>query len=584
MRILKTFFTVAFILLFVSCNMSVTDESFASKLDLADSYSAQAQFDDAQKVLEKAFKLANTDFQFLGIYRRFFSMQNMEWCEKVIKKAYKKNTSSIEIKAVYTHFLLTNKLFTEALVIGEGLRGTVYGSLLTEARLSLIQDIEDFYSPAIQDLYMDGYNTTGNNSFIINAAVIDAKNGNYQNAMKYHPKKITPYDPAYFWACVAYDAGNYAVCLYDLSVLTRTPETELLKADAYLLSGEIQKARESWLWTLDFNDASPSAYLNAASSTERLGDFNGASVHIKNLVNRYPQYVPGLVYYGYYALRQTEEDIEDSLYIALKPSGLKTIQMNLQDFYPRIPLSDALYRIDEALESSADPHLQVERMKLYWANEENISVQDKIIDIWHLLEKNMKGANEYDDEILQYAVWFFLSHSNFEEAQSLLIPYLREKYGEKVVDLEGSDEIIFNVIASKEKLSSWEREYVAYLSAVYLDDYRTALSLLEYEYEYAIADLPESSDYGLSKKKNETVFLNLANMYFALRKTDKALELYSEVAGSTESSNTKAEVHYRLAVINLFKKEIKNAILNLEYSLSLNPDNSKARLLLKKIR
>ncbi|HOS29498.1 MAG TPA: hypothetical protein PLR39_01730, partial [Treponemataceae bacterium] len=78
--------------------------------------------------------------------------------------------------------------------------------------------------------------------------------------------------------------------------------------------------------------------------------------------------------------------------------------------------------------------------------------------------------------------------------------------------------------------------------------------------------------------------MNLANIYEGLKYYDKATAVYSEIASLTESPETKAEIHYRLACINLLKKEIKNAVLNLEYSLSLNPDNSKARLLLKKIR
>src|SRR5574344_1591053 len=100
MRVLKAIFTIACIMLFFSCMMSVTDESFASKMDLADSYIAQAQFSSAEKVLLKALKIAHSDFHFLGIFRRFSVMQETELCEQVIKKAYKKNPDSIEIRAV----------------------------------------------------------------------------------------------------------------------------------------------------------------------------------------------------------------------------------------------------------------------------------------------------------------------------------------------------------------------------------------------------------------------------------------------------------------------------------------------------
>jgi len=582
MRFLKIFFTAACLILFSSCIMSVSNESFNSKMDLSDSYIAQAQFSSAEKILLKALKIAHSDFQYLGIYRRFALMQNTKLCEEVISRAYKKNPQSIEVRAVYTNFLIQQKRYEEAAAMGKNLSGTVYGSLYSHAVLLLTKDKEDYFSQDLIKIYSDAYNTTGNNSFIINAAVILALQGNYSEAMIYHPQKITVYDPVLFWAGIAYDAGNYAVCLYDLSVASQTVQSELLKADAYVLSGEIERARESWLWTLDYDTTSPSAYLNAAASTENLGDFKGAGDYARKMVILYPDYIPGLIYYGNYALRQNRSASDDLLSQALKPTGLKSLQMHIDESFPVIPISDALYRIDEALAKNKDAYLQVERLKLDWANRANIQVQDKVIDVWRLLEKNMKEAFVYDEEILRYAVWFFLAQSKFEEAESMLMPYIREKYGEKVMIGEDSYELHCDPVLVKEKLTGWERESLSYLYAVYLKNYTAALALLEYEYEQYSSN--EVIPYLNTNKKNEQMCMNLANIYEGLKYYDKATAVYSEIASLTESPETKAEIHYRLACINLLKKEIKNAVLNLEYSLSLNPDNSKARLLLKKIR
>lgn len=579
MRLLKTIFTAACLTLFFSCIMSVSDESFASKMDIADSYIYQAEFDSAEKILLKALKIAHTDFHYIGIYRRLALMQKTKLCEDVLKKALKKSPQSIELNAVYTHFLMKQMRYDEALLIGEKLSGTFYGSLYAQARLFSMKQSKDYYASEHIPIYADAFNTTGNRSFIINAAVLKAMHGDYTGAMMYHPQKITPYDPAFFWASIAYDAGNYAVCLYDLSVVNQSVESELLKADAYVLSGEIERARDSWLWTLSFDDASPAAYLNAASSTERLGNFNEAGEYAKKLVTLYPAYVPGLVYYGYYALRQNEPN-QDVLSLALEPTGLKSLKMQIAESYPKIPLSDALYRIDSVLVDNNDPYLQVERLKLAWANNKHIDIQEKVIDIWQLLENNMSTAYMYDEEIVQYAVWFFMSQAKYEEAESLFLPYLREKYGEKKWVTEESYEILFDPIIAKEKLAGWERDYLAYLNAVHIKNYQVVLDLLEYEYElHTIEDQGSSSS-----KKNEQMFMNLANIYEGLKYYDKATAVYSEISSITESAERKAEIHYRLACINIVKKEIKNAVLNLEYSLSLNPDNSKTRLLLKKIR
>lgn len=580
MRVLKVFFIIACIVLFSSCIMKINNESFNSKMDLSDSYIAQAQFETAEKILLKALKTVHTDFQYLAIYKRFALMQNTKRCDEVIQKAYKKNPDSIEIRSVYTHFLIQEKRYNEAIVIGKNLKGTAYGALYSQAVLFLTENIEDFYSPDLIQIYSDAYQITGNSSFILNAVALLALQGKYSEAMMYHPQKITAYDPVLFWASIAYDAGDYAVCLYDLSIAAQSAQSELLRADAYVLSGEIERARESWLWTLNSDAASPSSYLNAALSTEKLGDFNGAGVYARKVVNLFPDYIPGLMYYGSYALQQNKKKKEDPLAFALKPSGLKSLQMQIDESFPLIPVSDAIYRIDKALQNNNDAHLQVERLKLDWSNREKMQAQDKVIDMWHLLEKNMKDAYTYDEEILKYAIWFFLSQSKFEEAETIFMPYLKQKYGEEKITGEGT-EVFFDPVLVNNRLSSWEREYLSYLYTVYQKNYTAALSLLEYEYELYTSRSDSMYTY---KKKNEQMCMNLANMYEGLKYYDKAVALYSDVSSFTEFVELKAEVHYRLAGINLQRKETKNAILNLEYSLSLNPDNSKARILLKKIR
>ncbi len=581
MRIMKSVFTAACIMLFFSCMMSVTDESFASKMDLADSYIAQAQFSSAEKILVKAFKKAHTDFQFLGIYRRFSVMKKYERCAEVIQKAFKKNPESIEIRAVYSHFLIQQKRIAEAVQISQPLAGTFYGSLYAQARFLLIEDSKDFFTAELVQLYKDAYASTGNVSFIMNAAVIESLQGNYIKAMQYHPQKITSYDPCLFWACIAYDAGNYAVCLYDLSLLNQSLETEQLKADACLMSGELEKARESWLWVLEQENAAPSAYFNAASSTEMIRSFNEAGIYARKMVQQYPDYAPGLVYYGFYAIKQNKQKTEDPLEQALKLSGLKSLQMHIEDSFPKIPVKDAVYRIEKALEKNNEPSLQIAHLLLSWETKKDIQVEDKIVDIWRLLELNMKDAFMYDETILRYAVWFFLSQSKFEEAQSLLLPYIKAKYGQREITAEDEYVMVFDAELMKDKLSSWEREYLAYIYAAYTKEYSKALSLLEYE--YSLKDkMPEGQEnmYTL----NEQLVVNLATMYEGLKYREKAVSLYSEVSSVTESAKLKSEIHYRLACINILRKETKNAVLNLEYSLSLDPDNSKSRLLLKKIR
>ena len=63
-------------------------------------------------------------------------------------------------------------------------------------------------------------------------------------------------------------------------------------------------------------------------------------------VNKWPDYVPALVLYADYAYNSNLERKEDTEILALRNAGISSLEMEKYDKRRKIPLSDAVYRID----------------------------------------------------------------------------------------------------------------------------------------------------------------------------------------------------------------------------------------------
>ena len=267
------------IVLFFSCSTKSTNASFIAKLDEADVHIAYSRFSDAEKVLVAAEKIATSDIQYLSVYKRLYKMQKMGACEKVVKKLYKKYGFKPEIQALYTHFLLETKQVAKALSIGKGLVGTDYASLYAEALFLSTKSEKDFFTTDYVQAYIDAFYLTGNTAYSINAACLLAYLGRFRDAMFLHPKHMTSYEPAYFWSLIAYDAGDFDTCIYNLSLLPFSEKHLLLEADAYLKAGLLDEANEAWLSVIAHDLKSPISYLNAARASEEKGLFRLAVAH-----------------------------------------------------------------------------------------------------------------------------------------------------------------------------------------------------------------------------------------------------------------------------------------------------------------
>ena len=78
--------------------------------------------------------------------------------------------------------------------------------------------------------------------------------------------------------------------------------------------------------------------------------------------------------------------------------------------------------------------------------------------------------------------------------------------------------------------------------------------------------------------------MNLAEIYVAERKREKALDLYGRAAGRESRNSTRSEIFYRIARIYVAMGDTKNALRSAEYASSLYPENARASVLKEKLK
>ena len=558
-------------LIIFSCGMTVEDASFTAKLDTADKLIFQSQFDDAQNILKSIEGKAHTAFQYIAVSKRYINMQKFENAQKILAKAYKKHSESNEVCAVYSWVLLQVKNYDLACKISEKLINTSYAGLFAESRIKQFSSLEqEFLEKDLQQEYLIAYNTTGNIKFLQNAAIFYCYNGNYEGAFSYHPVKITNYSNAEFWSYVSYDSGNYLQAISDAKFIPKKNEVTslIITADSYLKMRETKLAKQIWDKIISIDKkANPSVLMNCTYASLENGNIDEAFDYIKTCVQFFPDYIQGLILYGKFLLHFNSKNEESELTLALRKKGLKSIDMEISDSKPRVPVSDCLYKMEESLKRRPNldkekATLQIEYLKLKWLADKTTSSEQMTLDIWEMIEKNSIMAGTNNSIITDFIVTFFIKQNQFEQATQILTSVLNEKYGQTDFTDENSSLIKQMSFAELQNSAALCFEKGLYFSAKKL--------------------LEESMKYKNSVTTD--VYLNLGNFEESQGNLNDALEYYSNSINTTKDDYLKSEIYYRIANISTSKNDLKNAKLYLDYSLTLNPGHVKANLLKKQIR
>lgn len=579
-----------FIISAVSCSVKSDDTSFIAELDSIDALILQGDTGSALKKLKKTEKKAFNVYSSLGILRRYVQLGENTEAERFVVSALKKDSSSIELNAIYAHLLLRSNRNEEALSISKKLLDTRYASLYSEALLNKKYSENtgktDYYSEDYIPVFDAAYNTSGNTAWLKNCALITIKGDKVKDAGKFQPDKIFTADDAYFWALIQYDCSNFLEATQNfelaqnlLSVSLRKERDAImagisaLKADSLLNLGEYELAERERKYLLSLITETknleflPVTYVNSAFWAAQRGDTVTRYNLLFKSVQEFPDYIPGLAAYGNLALEQNLPLKANFYETALRNSGMKTLEMQKYDKVPKASTSDALFRMEKALEKNPDALLLVIKKefenKIY-----DISENKKVADVWQIIEANSKDREYCPPVIIHYAVDTFLTVEQFREAEEIFIKYLAKRYS-----FNSDENPYIQILDKKSELDGWECEYAAYFAMrrKFIEIARTLYeSLSDRRPEYSVE---KTADFSYSPA------VNLAMIYSSTGRKKEALDLYSIKAGSVYNNVRKAEILYRIACIQNIQNKTGDAMKTLEYTVTLDPLNEKAHLL-----
>lgn len=560
----------------------------------------------AIKELKKVEKRAYDSWSYIGIYKRFILIGEQNLAEKIIKKALKKNKQNQELLAVYTNFLLRQNRLEDAGKYAEKLRNGNYASLYSELVLRESQkqvtdqgayafyQNEDFYQ-----IYLDAYKGSKNPIWLRNCAVYNLTQGLYNQASLLNPPAYADVDDAYFWGLCLYDAGKYNFSIealekahkfysdYDNKKQFKCNEIQIvaLESDAYMAVSDFEQAdlvRSCVVNNIDtvFADIKddtllPLIMVNSAIYAKNQMSEDYFADLLFYIVNRWPDYVPALILYSDFAYTSNLEKKEDDEVAALRRAGIKSLEMEKYDSRRKIPLSDALYRIDQSLKRKADPYLSITKLDLKYKTDPKLSEKDKYRDLWVLLEDNYIEGEIYHTLLVQYALNFLLTTKEYDDAWNLFYKFTTS-HGTYDVKRDFWEQFI-------EQMKYYDLPIVEMAAWFASDLKKTNEAIRIYEYcVYESAGLLE--DGLISPLVSSASCMNLANIYFSIGKKDRALDLYGKIAGREVNNAKRSEIFYRIACIYSALGDIKNALRSSEYASSLYPENERASVLKDKLR
>lgn len=620
---LKILFVLTVLATLIGCSVKGTQKSFISALDEVDVLIRQQRYDEAAKRLSVIEKKATNSLTILGIYRRYGEIGEAARGRALLKKSVKSHKGDVELLAVYSNLLLKDGEVAEAIKVAKPLQGTTYGSLYSEALLrdsaQKLVEAEDsglatYLSGEYIPIYLDAYSASGNPSYLRNAALINLSQGKYEEVFGMRPDECKDAHDGFFWAVACFDGQFYGDAITYLEAARKKTKDQgillhilSLETDSYTAlreDDEAQKLRKNFIATLQYKDgewilplintkevhlntATPlndtmfcAIFVNAARFAFDNDDPDSCAQYITYAVNKWPLFVPALSLYAEFAYQSSIDREESLIQRQIRAAHASTLEMEEYDARARIPMSDALFKVNSALKESTDPMLQVLALDLKHKMDKSASVDDKERDIWNLLEENTLAPGIYPEELFNYALNFMLVNKKQKDAWFLYRSCMHKKYDIPLppeaakptpeLAMQNTATFLDGIYEKRNSISQSMLEYGAYFAAnMGLTD--EAVNL----YEAVCEEGLRTSNYSL---------INMALVYSSTNQKQRALDILQKTVGRSTNMKQKSMIMYRIALIYYTSGDTKNAKQSVEYAITLNNRNADARLLASRIR
>jgi tetratricopeptide (TPR) repeat protein len=423
--------------------------------------------------------------------------------------------------------------------------------------------------------------------------------GDYKTAAALKPEAYADADDAFFWATVLYDGGEYYEAInavekskaflrdYQNSNLFKTSKIAqiALESDAYMALSDYEGAENIRQEILDEvlslpkkrgdDKLIPVIMVNSAIWAQNQKDENATADLLFDIVNNYPDFVPALILYADFAYESSLEREEDDEIKALRRAGISSLAMEKYDNRRKIPLSDAIYRINQCLAHIKEPYLEIEKLDLQYKADKTISEKEKTRDLWTLLENNYQDGEKYKELLVQYALNYLLSTKQNDDAWSLFYKYVYDKY-----HFNDKEEFFVQFAERVKEINIPLAEFGGYFACM-----QKKQSEAFRIYEFCVFESGGISlDGQVSTRVGTGSCMNLADMYFANGDKQKAMELYGKASGRELNNKLRSLIFYRLANIYLASGDNKNALRSADYACSIDQENERAFLLRTKLR
>ncbi len=606
-----------------SCSSGSEAKSFSAQMDAVDMFIQSGRVTDAYDLLKSAEKKALSAYARLGIYKRYKTLGETKDCRRVLENAYEVLGTNEEICAVYSQDLLRSGEIEKALQVSSSLEGGKYGSIHSEASIKVdrknITKWQDYLDEKYIRVFYDAWETTGNEIWLKDAALIYLSKGMYEEAAFVQQSfDFKSDEDAYFWALVQYDGQRFDVCIDNLSRLKNPKilsKAYALLADCYYFLEDkenSQVCRDNLISMARKNSSIgvPSSVLvNSSIYYKQNQEFNKSYEYLMTAAHNNPEYVPGLVTYSRFAWDDSLPQEMSELEIAVRKTHLRTQKMRANDSRPKFLIADALYKMNEVLKKQHEEGkkrneiLLVEEAQLYLKFHPELPVNTRISYIYNKLEENSLGKSLYPPLLVQFAVHELIAADKTDEARQLFTRFIDSRYhlspaaagddskksevdvfgGEvqnaKVVVPDSLIKAAFGDRAAQavKELEVWECELAAYFALI--DGNANAAKRL---YEYAVFESGASRG-SISSGCSLSSAVNLAMINSSIGEKERALEIYGLASGRSKVAEEKSDILYRMAHIQYMLGKEKDALLSLDYSIALDKSNADARLLKRQI-